>query len=139
MWCSDNIVYRTAQPRVENPNNAVEKSPASRACGVTQLWNTRDAVKEVKELKRDRLSIQAISQATGFDRKTIRKYLLKPSGTPVYRARSSAASKTGTLKAALNERLRAAFVTRRCFCGNCAKRNYAGGYTILTDWPRSQR
>ena len=32
-------------------------------------------VQEINELKRDGLSIQAISELTGYDRKTIRKYL----------------------------------------------------------------
>jgi transposase len=33
---------------------------------------------EVKDLKREGLSIKAISAATGFDRKTVREYLAKP-------------------------------------------------------------
>jgi transposase len=32
-------------------------------------------VKDIEELKRQGLSIRAISKLTGFDRKTIRKYL----------------------------------------------------------------
>ncbi len=40
-------------------------------------------VSDIEELKRQGLSIQAISKLTGFDRKTIRKYRLKPEGKPV--------------------------------------------------------
>jgi hypothetical protein len=40
-------------------------------------------VSDIGELKRQGLSMQPISKLTGFDRKTIRKYLLKPEGTPV--------------------------------------------------------
>ena len=47
------------------------------------LFRGKD-VEEINELKREGLSIQAISRLTGFDRKTIRKYLLKPTGRPVY-------------------------------------------------------
>ena len=50
-------------------------------------------MEEISELKREGLSIQAISQLTGFDRKTIRKYLLKPEGRPVYGPRSAPVSK----------------------------------------------
>ena len=35
-------------------------------------------------LKRQGLSIQAISELTGYDRKTVRKYLLAPDGVPAY-------------------------------------------------------
>ena len=41
-------------------------------------------VSDIEELKRQGLSIQSISRLTGFDRKTVRKYLLKREGTPVY-------------------------------------------------------
>ena len=35
-------------------------------------------VQEIMEMKREGLSTQAISELTGYDRKTVRKYLLKP-------------------------------------------------------------
>src|SRR5580692_7878387 len=41
-------------------------------------------VQEIEELKRQGLSIQAISRLLGFDWKTIRRYLLKPEGRPAY-------------------------------------------------------
>jgi transposase len=37
-------------------------------------------VDEIKELKREGLSIQAISRLTGYDRKTISRLLLAPAG-----------------------------------------------------------
>jgi hypothetical protein len=40
-------------------------------------------VEENNQLKREGLSIRAISKLTGYDRKTIRKYLLKPVVCPV--------------------------------------------------------
>jgi hypothetical protein len=35
-------------------------------------------VQEIEQLKREGLSIKAISKLTGWDRKTLRKYLIKP-------------------------------------------------------------
>ena len=50
---------------------------------VPNLLRARE-VNEFAELKREGLSIQAISSVTGFDRKTVRKYLLKPDEIPAY-------------------------------------------------------
>jgi transposase len=96
-------------------------------------------VEGINELKRDGLSIQAISQVTGFDRKTNRKYLLKPAGTPVYGPRRSAGSKLEPFKLYLNERLRAGVWNAQVLLRELRERNYTGGYTILTDWLRPQR
>ena len=41
-------------------------------------------VHDFEELKRQGLSVQAISNMTGFDRKTVRKYLIRP-GRPLGR------------------------------------------------------
>jgi transposase len=41
-------------------------------------------VHDIEELKRQGLSIKAISKVTGFDRKTIRKYLSQSEAAPVY-------------------------------------------------------
>jgi hypothetical protein len=43
-------------------------------------------VDEINELKRYGMTIQGISELTGYDGKTIRKYLLKPV-VPAYRSR----------------------------------------------------
>ena len=45
-------------------------------------------VQEIEELKRQGLSIRAISRLTGYDRKTIGKYLIQPEGAPVYGPRA---------------------------------------------------
>lgn len=41
-------------------------------------------VHEIEELKRQGLGIRAIRRLTGYDRKSIRKYLLQPEGVPMY-------------------------------------------------------
>ena len=64
-------------------------------------------MQEIEELKRQGLSIQAISKLTGYDRKTVRKYLIKPVTTPVYGPRESGPSKLDSFKTYIRERLKA--------------------------------
>jgi transposase len=64
-------------------------------------------VDEVVELKRQGLSIRAIGRLTGYDRKTIRRYLGSPASRPVYGPRPLAESKLEPFKSYLQERLRA--------------------------------
>jgi hypothetical protein len=85
-------------------------------------------VEEINELKREGLSIQAISQLTGFDRKTIRKYLLKPTGRPVYSSRPAPVSKLEPFEAYLKERLQAGVWNAQVLLRELRERNYQGGY-----------
>jgi transposase len=62
-------------------------------------------VQDIEELKRQGLSIRAISGLTGYDRKTIRKYLIQPESAPVYGPRPAAPSKLDAFKPYLDERL----------------------------------
>jgi transposase len=97
-------------------------------------------VQEINELKRAGLSIRAISQQTGLDRKTIRKYLLDPAGRPAYGPRAaSTTSKLEDFKPYLEARLKAGVWNASVLLRELRQRNYAGGYTILTDWLRPQR
>jgi transposase len=96
-------------------------------------------VQEINELKREGLSIQAISELTGYDRKTIRKYLLTPTSRPAYGPRPTSASKLEPFKAYLQERLQAGVWNAQVLLRELRQRNYKGGYTILTDWLRPQR
>ena len=61
-------------------------------------------MEEINQLKRDGLSILAISNLTGYDRKTIRKYLLEPTARPEYPPRAKPAGKLEPFKAYLGER-----------------------------------
>jgi hypothetical protein len=45
-------------------------------------------LQDFEELKRQGLSIRAISRLTGYCRKTVRKYLIQPDTVPVYGPRS---------------------------------------------------
>ena len=64
-------------------------------------------VQDIEELKRQVLSIRAISGLTGYDRKTIRKYLIRPESAPTYGPRPAAPSKLDAFKPYLDERLKA--------------------------------
>jgi transposase len=55
-------------------------------------------VQDIEELKREGLSIKAISKLTGWDRKTIRKYLIKAEAVPVYGPREPRPSKLDAFK-----------------------------------------
>jgi transposase len=64
-------------------------------------------VPHIEELKRQGLSIQAISALTGFDGKTIRKYLIAPEPVPVYGPRPPKVSILDSYKPHLEQRLQA--------------------------------
>jgi len=96
-------------------------------------------VHDIEELKRQGLSIQAISNMTGFDRKTVRRYLIQPEGVPVYGPRAPQPSKLDPFKPYLEERLRAGVWNGQVLLRELRQRSYAGGYTILKDWLHPQR
>ena len=95
-------------------------------------------VQELKELQRQGMSIQAISKLTGWDRKTIRKYMQAAGLAPEYGPRSAPPSKLDAFKPYLEQRLRAGVWNARVLLRELREHNYAGGYTILTDWLRPQ-
>ncbi len=96
-------------------------------------------VDEVVELKRQGLSVRAISRLTGYDRTTISRYLTAPTSRPVYGPRVRTESKLEPFKAYLHERLQAGVWNAAVLMRELRERNYSGGYTILTDWLRPQR
>jgi transposase len=77
------------------------------------------------------MSIQTISKLTGWDRKTVRKYLLQPNALPEYGPRRRHASKLDPFKPYLEERMRAGVWNAQVLLGGLQERNYTGGYTIL--------
>lgn len=91
------------------------------------------------EMQRQGLSIQAISSVTGFDRKTVRKYLKDPEAVPRYGPRLRRPSKLDEFKPYLEERMKAGVWNARVLMRELKARGYNGGYTILTDWLHPQR
>ena len=96
-------------------------------------------VQDIEELKQQGLSIRAISGLTGYDRKTIRKYLIQPESTPVYGPRPVAPSKLDAFKPYVDERLKAGVWNAQVLLRELRARGYLGGYTILKDWLQPQR
>src|SRR6202051_4400666 len=95
-------------------------------------------MQELKELQRQGMSIQAISELTGWDRKTIRKYVRAAGVVPEYGPRPAQASKLDAFKPYLKERLQAGVWNAQVLLRELRERNYGGGYSILTDWLRPQ-
>jgi len=91
-------------------------------------------VSGIEELKRQGLSIRAISRLTGFDPETIRKYLLKPEGPTVCGPRPAQPGKPGAFKPCPEERLKAGVSNAQVLLRELRVRAYGGGYGILKDW-----
>jgi transposase len=85
------------------------------------------------------MSIQGISKLTGWDRKTIRKYLLQPNAMPEYGPRRKTASKLDPLKPYPEARRRAGVWNAQVLLRELRERNYTGGYKILKDWLHPHR
>lgn len=81
----------------------------------------------------------AISEVTGDDRKTVRKYLLEPEAVPIYGRRAAQPSKLDPHEAFLQERLRTGVWNAQMLLREVRQRGYTGGYTILKDWLHPQR
>jgi transposase len=96
-------------------------------------------VHDIEELKRQGLSIRAISRLTGYCRKTVRKYLIQPDSVPVYGPREKQPGKLEAFRPYLEERMGAGVWNARVLLRELRERGYSGGYTLLTDWLRPQR
>jgi transposase len=99
-------------------------------------------VNDIHEFKRQGLSISQISSLTGFDRKTIRKYLSEtatPRYTPRYGPRPPRGSKLNSFKPYIRERLAAGVWNARVLLRELTERGYTGKYTVLTDYLRPLR
>ena len=70
-------------------------------------------VHEVEELKMQGFSLRAISDLTGYDRKTIRKYLISPEAVPVYGPRPKPESKLDPFKEQIHKWI------NEDHCSNC--------------------
>lgn len=96
-------------------------------------------VRELEEMKQMGLSVLAISEVTGYDRKTVRKYLLEPEGLPSYGPRVLPPSKLDPHKPYLEDRLTAGVWNAQVLLRELRQRGYDGGYTILKEWLHPQR
>lgn len=91
-------------------------------------------MQEIMELKRQGLGVRAISRLTGYDRKTVSKYLAASGEALVYGPREVGPGKLDPFKEYLNHRLQAGVWNAQVLLRELRGRNYAGGYTILKSW-----
>jgi len=96
-------------------------------------------VHDIGGMKQMGLSVSAISELTGYDRKTVRKYLLNPESVPRYGKRSPQPSKLDPHKPYLEDRLKAGVWNAQVLLRELRERGCSGGYTILKDWLQPQR
>ena len=96
-------------------------------------------VQQLMKMKREGLSTQAISKLTGYDRKTVRKYLPRPAAVPRYGPRLKRPSKLDPHKPYLQDRMKAGVWNAQVLLRELRQRGYQGGYTILKDWLQPQR
>jgi len=96
-------------------------------------------LQEFTEMKREGLSVRAISRLTGYDRKTVSKYLLNPETAPRYGPREKQPGKLDAHQPYLKERLNAGVWNAQVLLRELRQRGYEGGYTILKDWLQPQR
>lgn len=93
---------------------------------------------EIQELKRQGLSISQIAQATGFNRRTVRKYLTQP-GIPRYKVRAPRPSKLTPFLPFVEQRLAAGVWNARVLLRELRERGYDGSYTLVKDYLQPKR
>ena len=93
----------------------------------------------IEELKWQGLSICAIAAMTGFDRKTVRRYLANPERQPRYGPRPKRRSALDEFIGYIDERLSAGVWNAVVLLRELRERGYAGGYTVLKDYLQPKR
>ena len=95
-------------------------------------------VNDIKQFKREGLTINQISSLTGRDKKTIRKYLKQPR-TPQYGPRSKRPTLLDPFVPYIKERLAAGVWNAVVLLAELKQRGYTGGYTVVKDYLRPLR
>lgn len=96
-------------------------------------------MREIQELKRQGLSVTAISTLTGYDRKTVRKYLAATAPVPAYGPRVARASKLDPFKPFIEARLQAGVWNAEVLLRELRQQGYTGGYTLVKDYLQPKR
>jgi transposase len=95
-------------------------------------------VHDIHELKRQGLNNSQIAAVTGFNRRTIRKYLEAPA-TPRYGPRPPRPTKLDPFHDYLHQRLQAGVWNAKVLLREIQERGYTGGYTALKDFLQPKR
>lgn len=93
---------------------------------------------DILQLKRQGLSICQIATLTGFNRRTIRKYLAQPD-TPRYPPRLPRPTKLDPFKPYLDQRLSQGVWNAAVLLRELKQRGYDGGYTALKEFLKPLR
>lgn len=94
----------------------------------------------IHDLRRQGLSVSAIARQTGFDRKTIRKYLDQGLEVPVYGPRDLRPRLLGPYEGYLREKvLDCPGLSGRRLLREITALGYTGGYSAVTDYLRGVR
>lgn len=93
---------------------------------------------DILSLKRQGLSNSEISRLTGFNRRTVRKYLEQP-GIPQYSPRPPRAGKLDPFKEYLQQRVQAGVWNAVVLLRELKERGYTGGYSILKEYVQPLR
>ena len=96
-------------------------------------------MEDIRELRTSGLSITAISQMTGYDRKTIRKHLLNATSKREYGPRPPRLGKLDDFKPYIQERLQAGVWNAVVLLREIRERGYAGGYGTVKEYLQPQR
>lgn len=94
----------------------------------------------IHDLKRQGLSLAAIARKTGYDRKTVKKYIDRGLEAPVYGPRAPRERKIAAYEDYLRQRVLAfPDLSGRRLLREIGDRGYEGGYTAVTDFLRLVR
>ena len=94
----------------------------------------------IHDLRQQGLSIKAISQRTGMDRKTVRKYLQRGPSVPIYGPRAPRPCKLDPYLSYLDERVgQYPELSGSRLLREIRDLGYTGGYSLVTDYLREIR
>ena len=94
----------------------------------------------ILELHRQGLSVSAIAERTGHDRKTVRKYIRQELAVPAYKARATKPSSLALFEPYLRERVAAwPDLSSARLLREVREQGYAGGKTVVYDFLRTVR
>ncbi len=96
-------------------------------------------VHEIQQMRRQGLSLTAISALTGFDRKTVRKYLTTAEPVPTYGPRAPRARKLDAFQPYLEQRLQAGVWNAQVLLRELRVRGYDGSYTLVKEYLQPRR
>lgn len=96
-------------------------------------------VRQIEELKRQGVSVSQIAVLTGFDRKTVRKYLEPAERVPTYSPRAPRPSKLDPFRDYIEQRLRAGVWNAQVLLRELVQQGYRGGYTLVKEYLQPRR